>query len=190
VDDIYTLMTTSESETRIRPEDSGIDYGKMELAYRLPDAGISELTGLVDALTDHTGPIDLPKLAESLHLEADSLFPLTEALEILSFARVSQGDIVLTDIGLTFAQADILERKKLFAKQLAKHVPLAQHIRQVLDLRANHIENEEYFLNELQAFLTENEAERVFKVIIDWGRYAEIFAYDYDSGNLSLENPR
>ena len=24
--------------------------------------------------------------------------------------------------------------------------------------------------------------------IIDWGRYAEIFAYDYDSEVLSLEN--
>ncbi len=49
---------------------------------------------------------------------------------------------------------------------------------------------EDYFLAELQEHLTENEAARVFKTIIDWGRYAEIFAYDYDSGMLSLENPK
>jgi NitT/TauT family transport system ATP-binding protein len=26
-------------------------------------------------------------------------------------------------------------------------------------------------------------------VIIDWGRYAELFAYDHNSGILSTENP-
>jgi len=191
VDDIYTLMTTSERK-RVRLEDAGTDYQKIELSYRLPDAGVSELTGLVDALAsqEKAGPIDLPLLAESLHLEADSLFHLTEALEILDFARVSKGDITLTTEGHTFADATILERKKLFAAQLEKRVPLAKHIRNTLDNRANHRESETYFLRELEEFLTETEAERVLTVIIDWGRYAEIFAYDYDSGILSLENPR
>lgn len=190
VDDIYTLMTTSQRGEEVRPEDAGRDYEKMDLGYRLPDAGVSELTGLVDELAEHTGRIDLPVLAEELHLEADSLFPLTEALEILRLATVSKGDIVLTDTGRQFAKADILQRKKLFAEQLSQNVPLAQHIRKTLDERSNHVESEDYFLHELQESLTEGEAERVLKVIIDWGRYAEFFAYDYDSGNLSLENPK
>ena len=25
--------------------------------------------------------------------------------------------------------------------------------------------------------------------VIEWGRYAELFAYDYNAGVLSLENP-
>lgn len=191
VDDIYTLMTTSESK-RVRIGDAGSDFQKMELGYRLPDAEISELIGFVEELAfeEKRGPIDLPLLAESLHLEADSLFPLTEALEILNFATVSKGDITLTEEGKQFSSANILERKKLFAKQLEKRVPLAKHIRDTLDNNPNHRENEEYFLKELEEFLTEGEAERVFKVMIDWGRYAEIFAYDYDSGILSLENPK
>lgn len=190
VDDIYTLMTTSQRGEQVRPEDAGRDYRQMELGYRLPDAGVSELTGLVDELAEHKGSTDLPVLADELHLEADSLFPLTEALEILQLAKVSKGDIALTDTGKTFANADILERKKIFARQLSKTVPLAQHIRSTLDERPNHIESEDFFLQELRESLTENEAERVLKVVIDWGRYAEVFAYDYDSGNLSLENPK
>ncbi|MCS5708863.1 AAA-associated domain-containing protein [Candidatus Berkiella cookevillensis] len=190
VDDIYTLMTTSE-RSKVRPGDAGRDYKKMELGYRLPDAGVSELTGLVDALAQQTdGPVDLPLLAEQLHLEADELFQLTEALEILDFATVSKGDIALTEAGNTFADANILERKKLFAKQLEKHVPLAKHIRTRLELRPNNRELEDVFLSELEAYLTNAEADRVLTVIIDWGRYAEIFAYDYDSGILSLENPK
>ena len=189
IDDIYTLMTTSES-VALRPEDAGTDYANIELGYRLPDAGISELTGLVDALAEHTQAVDLPDLAETLHLEGDSLFPLTEALEILDFARVSKGDISLTEHGKTFADADIQARKCLFAKQLEARVPLAKRIRTTLDESDDHKESEDFFLGELSEFLTESEAERVLTVVIDWGRYAEYFAYDYNSGYLSLENPK
>jgi NitT/TauT family transport system ATP-binding protein len=30
----------------------------------------------------------------------------------------------------------------------------------------------------------------VLATVIDWGRYAELFAYDYNTGILSLENPQ
>lgn len=191
VDDIYTLMTTSERK-RVRLEDAGVDFQKIGLGYRLPDAEISELTGLVDevASQEKPGPMDLPLLAETLHMEADSLFPLTEALELLHFATVSKGDIELTEEGKVFADANIQERKKLFAAQLENRVPLAKYIRETLDSRPNHRESEQYFLRELEEHFTENEADRILTVMIDWGRYAEIFAYDYDSGILSLENPK
>jgi len=29
----------------------------------------------------------------------------------------------------------------------------------------------------------------VLDTVINWGRYAELFAYDYDRAVLSLENP-
>jgi len=190
VDDIYTLMTTSERD-KVRLEDAGTDYKTMDLGHRLPDASISELTGLVDTLEQITEKVvDLPPLADDLHLEANHLFQLTEALEILDFAKVSKGDIILTAAGERFAGADMLERKKLFAKQLEKHVPLAKHIRNRLEQRPNNREFEDVFLSELEAYLTAGEAERVLTVMIDWGRYAEIFAYDYDKGVLSLENPK
>ncbi|HET9843850.1 MAG TPA: nitrate/sulfonate/bicarbonate ABC transporter ATP-binding protein, partial [Gammaproteobacteria bacterium] len=190
VDDIYTLMTTSQRLEEIRPEDAGYDYEKMALSYRLPDVSISELTGLVDELAEYSTSVDLPDLADSLHLEADELFPLTEALEILRLATVSKGDIELTETGKEFASADILTRKKIFSHQLSQYVPLAQYIRKTLDESPNHVESENFFLGELQTSLSDTEAERVLKVIIDWGRYAEFFAYDYDTGNLSLENPK
>ena len=67
---------------------------------------------------------------------------------------------------------------------------MAKHIRNRLEQRPNNREFEDVFLSELEAYLTAGEAERVLTVMIDWGRYAEIFAYDYDRGILSLENPK
>jgi NitT/TauT family transport system ATP-binding protein len=44
------------------------------------------------------------------------------------------------------------------------------------------------FLREVEDHLSEEEAERVLKTVINWGRHAEIFTYDYDTEVLSLEN--
>ena len=84
----------------------------------------------------------------------------------------------------------ILLQKKIFAKQLLAYVPLAKHIRQSLDLEEDHRLDDSLFLKELEQDLSQQAAEEVLKVVIEWGRYAEIFAYDSQSGYLSLENPQ
>ena len=60
----------------------------------------------------------------------------------------------------------------------------------MLDTRPSHRAPRSLFLEELQAFLSKSEAERLLRIMIDWGRYAEIFAYAYDTDMLSLENPQ
>lgn len=190
VDQIYTLMTT-------RPQDEKslikrtVTFKKIGLGYRLPSVDVSELAGLLETLDEekHRGRMDLPEVADYLSLNVDDLFPITEVLEILGFATVSAGDIELTRSGKEFVNADILERKKLFASHLLKSVPLVERIKAVLDERPNHRANKERFINELEDHLSEEEAQRTFLVAIDWGRYAEIFAYDSNTGVLSLENP-
>lgn len=187
VDDIYGLMTGPEMEEI----PVAIKRKAIDMYYRLPQVPISEMMGFLETLASHERKkVDLPELAEELHFEIDELFPITEALEILRFARVSEGDIELTVAGTPLAQADILERKKIFAQHLIDYVPLARHIRQALDKHDNHEISEEQFLRELEKRLSEQAAEEVLTTVIDWGRYAEIFAYDYNSGMLSLENPQ
>jgi NitT/TauT family transport system ATP-binding protein len=159
--------------------------------YRLPDAEVSELIGLLEAmsLALKEGVVSLPALAESLRLDVDDIFPLMELLDILRLAHVSNGEIVLTKMGSAIAEGDIQEKKTIFSQHLMRYVPLARHIRRVLDERPGHRASEERFLRELEDFFSEEEAERVLKTIIDWGRYAEVFAYDFNTGILSLENP-
>ncbi len=190
VDQIYTLMTT-QADGKQTGLKYGMKYKRIDLGYRLPDADISELTGLLEIMDDpeHKGRIALPELADSLHLDVDDLFPLTEVLEILRFAYVDKGYLVLSPAGKLFANADIQERKKIFATHLLHYVPLAKHIRRILDERPGHRATKERFLNELEDHFSEDEAERVLRIIISWGRYAEIFAYDNSTGMLNLENP-
>lgn len=187
VDKVYTLMTTGPKEQARR----AIRERQIDIGYRLPLVDPSILSGLIETMAApaYEQRIDLPELADEISMNIDDLFPLIEALEILGFARVSAGDIQLNELGKTFADAEIQMKKEIFAKQLLAKVPLARHIRHVLDERRDHRASEERFLSKLEDHLSEKESERVLRTVIDWGRYAEIFAYDYNTGILSLENP-
>lgn len=187
VDDIYTHMTT-RSKGRAATQTG---FKTITLKDRLPQAHVSEMTGFIESLNapEQDKRVDLPELSETLHLDVDDLFPITEALEILQFARVSAGDIELTPVGKLFAEADILERKRVFATQLTTHVPLAEHICQALQQKPGHALVEDKFLSTLNEYLSEEAAEDALKTVIDWGRYAELFAYDYNTRTLSLEDP-
>ncbi len=57
-------------------------------------------------------------------------------------------------------------------------VPLAGHIKRILDERAGHSAPKLRFETELEDHLSPGDAEKTLRVIIDWGRYAELFTYD------------
>lgn len=185
VDRIYMLMTTGSGERARHAQRER----QISLGYRLPDVEPSELSGLIETMKSFEDRIDLPELADELMMNVDDLFPILETLEILGFAKVLDGDIHLSELGKQFSEADLQERKQLFAERLLEKVPLARYIRKVLDEKIGHRVSEERFLSKLEDFLSEEEADRVLRTMIDWGRYAEIFAYDFNTGTLSLENP-
>jgi NitT/TauT family transport system ATP-binding protein len=110
-------------------------------------------------------------------------------LQLLGFAHVGDGDIELTPAGRAYSEADLQERKRIFADALLRHIPLAGHIRKVLEERPGHRAPEARFLTELEDHLSDEDAESVMETIINWGRHAELFAYDYDSEVFRLEAP-
>jgi len=185
VDQIYSLMTTGTGEKAKHPNREK----QIGLGYRLPDVDPSELSGLIETMQSFEDKINLPELADELMMNVDDLFPILETLEILGFAVVLDGDIHLSDLGKKFYEADLHERKLIFGERLLDKVPLAHYISKILDEKIGHQVSEERFLSKLEDFLSEKEAERVLKTMIDWGRYAELFAYDFNTGILSLENP-
>lgn len=192
-DQIYTTMTTSNRIKLDKTQNKYIINKELpEFSYRIPEVDISELTGFLEVAPQHAEEdekINLPALAESLHLDINNLFPITETLDMLRFVKIIDGELTLTDYGKKFAEADILKRKQIFAEHLLKYLPIVTKIKQTLDQDVSHKVFKELFLEELQINFSIEESERILRTIISWGRYAEIFSYDYDSGELSLENP-
>jgi NitT/TauT family transport system ATP-binding protein len=185
VDEVYGHLTTGHIGKRgIKPE-------QISIGYRLPDAPVQQLAGLIETLIESRfdGKADLPMLAEYQSLDVDDLFPLIEALQLLGFANVDHGDIALTPVGRVYGDANLLKRKQILAEQLKTHIPLAAHMRKVLEERPNHRAPAGRFLAELEDHLAEDEAANVLDTVINWGRHAELFAYDYDTETVTLEDP-
>ena len=128
-------------------------------------------------------------LANGLKLATNALFPMLEALQLLEFVQMAGGDIGLTPHGQAFLDADIQRRKVIFGEHFLRRVPLAGHICRAIDEQPNQRVPARRFLRDLRDYLTEAEAERVLQVLIDWGRYAELFAYNRNTGVFSAENP-
>ena len=163
----------------------------MGIDMALPRASANLLAGLIETVAGapYNGKADLPVIASALQMEVDDLFPVAEALQLLRFAEIEGGDIRLTDIGKQFAEAGTDDRKKLFQRQLLTYVPLAAHIRRVLQERANHTAPRSRFRDELEDHMTAESAQHTLRSVIAWARFSEAFAYDARSETFSLDNP-
>jgi NitT/TauT family transport system ATP-binding protein len=95
----------------------------------------------------------------------------------------------LKDEARGFHNADVQERKSIFAAQVVKHIPLVRRIRQILTEQADHKARDNRILAELEEKVNTEEAQAILDTVIHWARYAELFSYDYDNGILSLDPP-
>jgi NitT/TauT family transport system ATP-binding protein len=185
VDDIYGLMTR-----RPVPNLRAVaTAAAVSIAAPLLRVGTNQMAGLMEALAGepYNGRADLPALATALQYEADELLQLGETLQLLHFAVLEEGDIHLTEEGRRFVAADTEERKRQFAAALMAHVPLVHTIRQVLDERWNHRASAVRFREELEDHMSPDYAEDTLRTVIAWGRYAELFSYDEEAEQFSLE---
>ncbi len=183
IDEVYGLMT-------MRPVHDAM-HGPAPITqpnYRLPDTDVSRIEAVLELLAESpfNGRADLPKIAEEAELPDEELFPTFEALALLGLAHVERGDLLLLPLGRRYVEAEVALRQEIFGQQLLLHVPLAARIRQQLDLEPTGTSPEEPFIELLEEFLKADEAKRMLEVAVEWGRYGEIYEYDFHTGRLKL----
>jgi NitT/TauT family transport system ATP-binding protein len=189
VEKIYVAMTARTP----KPPRVGTAPGTVATSIDtiLPRVSANTISGLLETLAGepYKGKADLPVIADESSLELDELFQIADALQMLHLAEVEGGDIRLTDIGKQFVDAETDDRKRIFQRQLLTYVPLAAHIRRILQERANHVAPKSRFFDELEDHMSTDDAEETLRSVTAWARYGEAFAYDDDSQTFSLENP-
>ncbi|WP_297495132.1 AAA-associated domain-containing protein [Acidocella sp.] len=185
VDDIYGIMTRRAAAAVQAPAATP----PTGFATPLHPVSTNLMSGLLETLSapPYDGRADLPALAAALQFEVDELLPLGETLQLLGFALLEEGDLILTDMGRKFADAETEDRKKIFGDALRAHVPLINAIRAVIDQRGNHRASSLRFLDELEDHMSPEYATETLRAVISWGRYAEIFEYDEEAQQFGLE---
>ncbi len=184
VDEVYGLLA---GQTEPEHVEMGVAPGEPGRIRTLPPVPISALAGLLEhvaEMPDHRH--DIFRLVEELRVDSDHLLQLTEVAELLGFATVGQGDIILTPLGETFAEASILARKEIFATRI-RRLPIFRWLLSMLSVAEGHRLKWGVVLRALELEFPPEEAERQLDTVVDWGRYAELIAYDDASEVIFLE---
>src|SRR5262245_40916818 len=184
MDQVYAMLA---GQTQPEHVEMGTAPGEAGQTRALPHIAMSDLAGLLEHLHEASTPhVDIYKLATELKVHLDALLYVTETAELLGFATVAQGDITLTSLGETFAEASILARKEIFATRI-RRLPMFKWLLTMLRVADKHRLAKDVISTALELDFTPDEAAQQVEVAINWGRYAELFAYDDTSATLYIE---
>lgn len=184
VDQVYSLLA---GQTKAEPVELGSAPGEPGVTRGLPQVSIGHLTGLLEHLARLSTPhADIYRLPEQLGVNSDAMLRLVEAAELLGFVTVQNGDVALTALGDTFAAAGILGRKGIFAVRICR-LPLIRWLLTLLHASENHCLTWDVVHIALELEFPPGEAQHQLDTIVDWGRYAEVLAYDDSRALITLE---
>jgi len=187
IDRVYRTMTGRQKEGRVPGRHETPDHDKRTPANTpLPPAGVDGLSGLAELVLSRGGTCDLADLADDLGLEIDDLLPQVDALDLLGFGTVTGDDLLLTQTGTAFAGADVQESKRIFA-EAAVHAPLVKLITTSLHQNPKGTLRAGFFRDLLAHHFTSEQVTRQLETATDWGRYAELYAYDAEPQEYRAE---
>lgn len=186
VDEVYGMLA---GQTQSEAVELGTAPGEAGRTRVLPKVTIADLAGLLEHLSELPDDrADIYRLADELSIDSNHILSLTEAAEILGFAYVEKGDITMTSLGETFAEASILARKEIFATRI-RRLPLVRWLTTMLTHSENHALDWDVIQTALELEFPQEEAEKQLDTLINWGRYAELLSYNDDKALVYLETP-
>jgi NitT/TauT family transport system ATP-binding protein len=184
VDRVYATLA---GQTQPESVELGTAPGEPGRTRTLPHITINDMAGLLEHLDEMPGNrTDIYRLADELNVDSDHLLRLVEAAELLGFATIDQGDITLTPLGETFSEASILARKEIFATRI-RRLPIFKWLLAMLHAAERQQLEWDVVETALELEFPPEEAQRQIETAVNWGRYAELLAYDDSAEVLYLE---
>jgi NitT/TauT family transport system ATP-binding protein len=177
VDAVYAAVAG-----RTRPESETLT----QATRKLPRARLNAIAGLTEKLAQEGGRADFPRVSADLGMDLDDLLPVVEAGELLGFVTVQEADLLLTQLGRAYAEANILARKEMVAGRILR-LPMIRWIYETLQQDDDHRVDKDYYLERMRSDLGDL-AEEQLEIAISWGRLAELFSFDSDTDELYLES--
>jgi NitT/TauT family transport system ATP-binding protein len=152
----------------------------------IPAVTIGHIFGLMEIVRDHGGQIDVFKLDQLTEYDFGHTIAVVKAGELLGLLDTPKNQVLLTDLGRRFLDADINGRKNIFRTQLLTLSTFRFVLHLLKEARGNRL-NKEIIEEELCIRLTSEDVEKTFNTIVGWGRFGELFGYDAKSEELSID---
>jgi NitT/TauT family transport system ATP-binding protein len=152
----------------------------------LPCINLNQMIGLMEIVRDRGGRVDVFALDKLTDYDFGYTLSVAKAGELLELLDTPKNDVVLTELGNQFLDGDINTRKALLNQQLRK-LTTFRFVMQILNEAKCHRLPKDVVEEELAIRLPTEQTEGLFKTIVSWGRFSELFEYDADAEVLYLE---
>jgi len=184
VDEIHAVITETEMPDVAAPAAPA----QAPIWEPLPEAGPSEVIGLLEVLDDHGGRADVFHLVEHIGHEFGRVLAVTKAAELLDLVDTPRQDVVLTSEGKRFLAASNPERKVIFSAQI-RTLRIFRDILQLIERADGHEVDVDVVLSTLALRLPYEDPDRMLHTLVSWGRHADLFDHDVERGKLFAEEP-
>lgn len=157
------------------------------LCIKIPPVSPNQIIAILLAIVNNglETKFDIASLAQLLKLDMQIVINAVEALTMLKFAKFKNAVISLTQEGINLAKSDIEQSKEIFRKNLLKYIKLANYIKHNIDHSRKKQIKESEIRSKLKQYLLTKEINELMRMIIIWGRFAEIFNYNEGRGLFS-----
>ena len=154
----------------------------------VPYVNLGEVFGLMEVLRDHGGQMAVFKLDSITDYDFGHTLAVVKAGEMLDMLDTPKNQVILTPVGKQFLDADINGRKLLINKQL-QSLGVFRFVLQILSEANGKRLPQEIVEEELIIRLPTEDVAQMFKTIVAWGRFAELFGYSAEDATLYLDQP-
>jgi NitT/TauT family transport system ATP-binding protein len=155
-----------------------------DIVEPLPEARAADILGLVEYLDTQGGGCDLFQVSDDTHATFVGVLTKVKGAEMLDLVDTPQRLVRLTPTGQRFVRDDADDRKRIWKAQLLK-LSLFRVVRDLIELHEGEVRREDV-VNEIRQRLPREEAEAMFDVLVDWGRFGELFAYREGTDSLTV----
>jgi NitT/TauT family transport system ATP-binding protein len=148
----------------------------------LPKALLSEVQGLISYLGDE--PEEIYDLSSQIGKDFAATLSVVKAAEMLGFVDTPGQDVVLTALGKRFNGLGTPEKREILHEQIRK-IKIFELILRLIDNSPEKMLEEDVIVERLGRIFPHERARTLWKTILSWGRYAEIFGYDAHTHQVS-----
>jgi NitT/TauT family transport system ATP-binding protein len=160
--------------------------GGLPLPEPLPRVNLTQVFGLMQVLKDQGGKMDVFAIDQLTDYDFGHTLAVVKAGEMLEFLDTPRNNVLLTDLGYQFLDSDMAARKTMLAQQL-RTLGTFQYVIRILEEAKDHRLPQDVVEEELAIRLPTEETESIFKTVVGWGRFAELFGYSPDTQILYLD---
>ena len=187
VQKLHDVIVSEHLPEQPTPADAA-EAGGFPSCEPIPPVHLGEVFGLMEVVRDKGGQMDVFRLDSITDYDFGHTLAVVKAGEMLDLLDTPKNQVVVTALGRQFLDADMNQRKVLLNRQL-QQLGIFRYLVQILNEAKEKRLPQDVVEEELAVRLPTEETDKLFKTIVGWGRFAELFGYSAEEAVLYLDQP-